>query len=152
MRYLHTMVRVRNLDESLRFWRDLVGLEVVRRDDYPQGRFTLVYLAAPADVAAAKADAEAGRREAPTLELTWNWDDEDYGSARNFGHVAFEVEDIYATCARLMAGGVTINRPPRDGNMAFVRSPDLVSIEILQKGKAKPPQEPWASMPNTGVW
>ena len=152
MRYLHTMVRVRNLDESLRFWRDLVGLEVVRRDDYPQGRFTLVYLAAPADVAAAKADAEAGRREAPTLELTWNWDDEDYGSARNFGHVAFEVEDIYATCARLMAGGVTINRPPRDGNMAFVRSPDLISVEFLQKGERLAPAEPWASMPNTGVW
>lgn len=152
MRYLHTMVRVRNLDESLRFWRDLVGLEVVRRDDYPQGRFTLVYLAAPRDMDAVGADVTGGRREAPTLELTWNWDDEDYGTARNFGHVAFEVDDIYATCARLMAGGVTINRPPRDGNMAFVRSPDLISVEFLQKGERLAPAEPWASMPNTGVW
>jgi lactoylglutathione lyase len=146
------MVRVRNLDESLSFWRDLVGLEVVRRDDYPQGRFTLVYLAAPRDIDSVGADVARGRREAPTLELTWNWDDEDYGTARNFGHVAFEVDDIYATCARLMAGGVTINRPPRDGNMAFVRSPDLISVEFLQKGERLAPAEPWASMPNTGVW
>ncbi len=152
MRYLHTMVRVRNLDESLAFWRDLVGLDVVRRDDYPNGRFTLAYLAAPEDRESVEADKTAGRREAPTLELTWNWDPEDYGSARNFGHVAFEVEDIYAVCARLMAAGVVVNRPPRDGHMAFVRSPDLISVEFLQKGEPLAPAEPWASMANTGVW
>lgn len=152
MRYLHTMVRVRDLDASLAFYRDLLGLEVVHRDDYSKGRFTLVFLAAPEDVGTTEADRAAGRRIAPTLELTWNWDPEDYGSARNFGHLAFEVEDIYATCARLMAAGVTINRPPRDGSMAFVRSPDLVSIELLQKGEPLAPAEPWASMANTGVW
>lgn len=139
MKYLHTMVRVRDLDASLRFYRDGLGLKEVRRRDSEQGRFTLVYLAAEASPEA-------------EVELTWNWDDEDYGSARNFGHLAFEVDDIYATCTHLQAMGITINRPPRDGRMAFVRSPDLISIEFLQKGAPLPPQEPWASMPNTGVW
>jgi lactoylglutathione lyase len=146
MRYLHTMVRVRNLDESLDFWVGKMGLVEVRRTESEKGRFTLVFLAAPEDEA-------AGRdRKAPLLELTYNWDTEDYGTARNFGHLAYEVDDIYETCARLQAAGVTINRPPRDGYMAFVRSPDLISIELLQKGGAKAPAEPWASMGNTGVW
>jgi lactoylglutathione lyase len=152
MRYLHTMVRVRDLDESLDFYVAKLGLVEVRRIENQGGKFTLVFLAAPEDEAAARASLAAGRRDAPMLELTFNWTPEDYGTARNFGHLAYEVDDIYETCAKLQAAGVTINRPPRDGNMAFVRSPDLVSIEILQKGKAKPPQEPWASMPNTGVW
>lgn len=152
MRYLHTMVRVRNLEDSLRFWCDHLGLELVRRDDYPAGRFTLAFLAAPEDRPLVEAALAAGRREAPLVELTWNWDAEDYGSARNFGHLAYEVDDIHATCARLMAAGVVIARPPRDGRMAFVRSPDLISIELLQKGAALPPCEPWLSMPNTGTW
>jgi lactoylglutathione lyase len=152
MRYLHTMVRVRNLEESLEFYCGRLGLELLRRDDYPKGRFTLVYLVAPEDRPAAQAALAAGRRDAPMVELTWNWDPEDYGSGRNFGHLAFEVDDIHATCARLMADGITINRPPRDGNMAFVRSPDLVSIELLQKGAPLDPTEPWLSMPNTGSW
>lgn len=139
MRYLHTMVRVRDLEASLRFFRDGLGLVETRRKDVPQGRFTLVYLAAPANPEA-------------EVELTFNYDDEDYGSARNFGHLAFAVDDIYAACERLQAMGVTINRPPRDGHMAFVRSPDLISIELLQAGAALPPREPWASMPNTGSW
>ncbi|MCX7032584.1 MAG: VOC family protein [Arenimonas sp.] len=139
MRYLHAMVRVRDLDASLAFYRDALGLVETRRRDYPQGRFTLLYLAAPANP-----DVE--------VELTFNYDVEDYGGARNFGHLAFEVDDIYAACARLQAQGVTINRPPRDGRMAFVRSPDLVSIELLQKGEALAPAEPWASMANTGSW
>ena len=139
MKYLHAMVRVRDLDASLKFFRDALGLRENRRRDYPEGRFTLVYLGAPENP-----DSE--------IELTFNYDDEDYGSARNFGHLAFEVDDIYAACARLQTAGVVINRPPRDGRMAFVRSPDLISIELLQKGAALPPQEPWASMPNTGVW
>ena len=139
MKYLHTMVRVRDLDASLRFYRDALGLEVLKQREYPQGRFTLVYLAAPGD-----ADAQ--------VELTYNWDTEDYGSARNFGHLAFQVDDIYALCAHLQSLGVTINRPPRDGRMAFVRTPDLISIELLQKGDALPPAEPWLSMPNTGSW
>ena len=145
MQYLHTMVRVRDLDASLRFYCDGLGLREVRRKDVPQGRFTLVFLAAP----------ESPEAE---IELTYNWPPEDgsppedYGSARNFGHLAFRVDDIYATCARLQAMGVTINRPPRDGHMAFVRSPDLISIELLQKGGPLPPQEPWTSMPNTGQW
>ncbi|GAB3006479.1 lactoylglutathione lyase [Arenimonas maotaiensis] len=139
MKYLHAMVRVRDLDASLKFFRDALGLRENRRRDYPEGRFTLVYLGAPENP-----DSE--------IELTFNYDDEDYGSARNFGHLAFEVDDIYAACDRLQAAGVVINRPPRDGRMAFVRSPDLISIELLQKGAALPPQEPWASMPNTGVW
>ena len=139
MKYLHAMVRVRDLDASLKFFRDALGLHENLRRDYPEGRFTLVYLGAPENP-----DSE--------IELTFNYDDEDYGSARNFGHLAFEVDDIYAACDRLQAAGVVINRPPRDGRMAFVRSPDLISIELLQKGAALPPQEPWASMPNTGVW
>lgn len=139
MKYLHTMVRVRDLDASLRFYRDGLGLKEVRRRDSEQGRFTLVYLAAEASIEA-------------EVELTWNWDDEDYGNARNFGHLAFEVDDIYAICTHLQTMGIIINRPPRDGRMAFVRSPDLISIEFLQKGAPLPPQEPWVSMPNTGVW
>lgn len=144
MKYLHTMVRVRDLDASLRFYCDGLGLKETRRTEYPAGRFTLVFLAADGSP-----DAE--------VELTYNWPPEDgsppedYGSARNFGHLAFRVEDIYATCARLQAMGYVINRPPRDGHMAFVRSPDLISVELLQAGHL-PPQEPWASMPNTGVW
>ena len=152
MRYLHTMVRVRDLDASLDFWCTHLGLEEFRRYENSGGRFTLVFLCAPEDRAAAEAAMAAGRRDAPMVELTWNWDPEDYGSARNFGHVAYEVDDIYAACARLMAAGVTINRPPRDGAMAFVRSPDLISVELLQKGRPLPPAEPWASMPNSGGW
>ena len=140
MRYLHSMVRVRDLDASLRFYCELLGLHEVRRKESPQGRFTLVFLAAP------------GQDGVAEVELTYNWDDEDYGGARNFGHLAYEVDDIYATCQRLMDGGVTINRPPRDGHMAFVRSPDGISIELLQQGEALPPAEPWRSMPNTGSW
>ena len=140
MKYLHTMIRVRDLDAALRFFCEGLGLREVRRRDYPQGKFTLVFLAAD----------ESPEAE---LELTWNWDSsEDYGSARNFGHLAFRVDDIYATCAHLQSMGVVINRPPRDGHMAFVRSPDLISIELLQKGEALAPAEPWVSMPNTGVW
>ena len=139
MKYLHAMVRVRDLDASLRFYRDALGLVETRRRDYPQGRFTLLYLAAPANPEV-------------EVELTYNYDDEDYGGARNFGHLAFEVDDIYAACERLQKHGVLINRPPRDGRMAFVRSPDQISIELLQKGEALPPAEPWASMPNTGAW
>lgn len=139
MKYLHTMVRVADLEASLGFYRDALGLNVIRQKDYPQGRFTLVYLAAPSD-------------EDAQIELTYNWDSEDYGSARNFGHVAYAVDDVYALCERLMAHGVTINRPPRDGRMAFVRSPDQISIELLQAGEPLPPAEPWLSMPNTGVW
>jgi lactoylglutathione lyase len=139
MRYLHAMVRVRDLDASLRFFRDGLGLRETRRHDNRGGRYTLVYLAAP----------ESPEAE---IELTFNYDDEDYGGARNFGHLAFGVDDIYATCAHLASLGVTINRPPRDGRMAFVRSPDAISIELLQKGAALPPAEPWASMPNTGSW
>lgn len=152
MRYLHTMVRVGNLEASLAFYCDALGLELVRRDDYPSGRFSLVFLCAPDDRGEVDAALAAGRRDAPMIELTWNWDPEELGSARNFGHLAFEVDDIYATCAKLMAAGVLINRPPRDGRMAFVRSPDLVSIELLQKGAALAAAEPWASMPNTGSW
>ena len=140
------MVRVKDLDASLRFYRDLLGLEETRRADYEVGRFTLVYLAAPADKARAEAE------KSPEIELTYNWDDQDYDGGRNFGHLAFQVEDIYAACRRLMGGGVVVNRPPRDGHMAFVRSPDGVSIELLQAGERLAPAEPWASMPNTGVW
>ena len=140
MRCLHTLVRVLDLDASLRFYCDGLGLREVRRKENAQGRFTLVFLSAP----------DSPESE---IELTWNWgSDEDYGSARNFGHLAFRVEDIYDLCARLQAMGVVINRPPRDGHMAFVRSPDLVSIELLQAGDALPPQEPWVSMANTGSW
>lgn len=146
MRYLHTMVRVKDVVQSLDFYCNKLGMEEVRRLDNPAGRFTLIFLAAPADKARGIAE------RAPLLELTYNYDTEDYGSARNFGHLAFEVDDIYATCAKLMKAGVTINRPPRDGRMAFVRSPDLISIELLQRGEALAKAEPWASMPNTGVW
>lgn len=146
MRYLHTMVRVRDLEASLAFYVGLLGLVEMRRVENRAGRFTLVFLAAPLDQARGAAE------WAPLLELTYNWDDEDYGSARNFGHLAFEVDDIYETCARLAAGGVTIARPPRDGRMAFVRSPDLISVELLQKGAALARAEPWLSMPNTGAW
>jgi lactoylglutathione lyase len=146
LRYLHTMVRITNIEKSLEFYCKKLGLEEVRRSESEAGRYTLVFLAAPADKTRAAAE------RAPLLELTYNWDPETYGEGRNFGHLAFEVDDIYATCQRLMASDVTINRPPRDGRMAFVRSPDNISIELLQKGEAKPKQEPWASMPNTGKW
>ena len=139
LRYLHTMVRVTDLDASLDFYCDKLGLVEVNRVDVEAGRFTLVFLAAPGNT-----DAQ--------VELTHNWDPEEYGGGRNFGHLAYEVDDIYAACQRLMDGGVTISRPPRDGHMAFVRSPDGISIELLQAGKALPPQEPWASMPNVGEW
>lgn len=146
MRYLHTMVRIRDIDQSLDFYCNKLGLMEIRRVENERGRFTLIFLAAPADEGRALAE------KAPMLELTHNWDKEDYGSARNFGHLAFVVDDIYATCERLAKAGVTINRPPRDGYMAFVRSPDLISIELLQKGNALAPKEPWSSMPNTGTW
>ena len=146
MRYLHTMVRVEDLDRALDFYCGKFGLTEVRRSDNEKGRFTLVFLSAPDDAEAAKSN------RAPLIELTYNWDPEKYEGGRNFGHLAYEVDDIYAICDRLMKAGVTINRPPRDGAMAFVRSPDNISIELLQKGSAKPPQEPWASMANTGVW
>lgn len=146
MRYLHTMVRVKNLEESLDFYCNKLGLSEVRRMDSEAGRFTLVYLAAPDDRLGAV------ETDAPLLELTYNWDTEDYSGGRNFGHLAFEVDDIYAVCESLMTQGVTINRPPRDGWMAFIRSPDQISIELLQKGDALEPREPWVSMANTGVW
>lgn len=139
MKYLHTMVRVTELEASLKFYCDDLGLVEVNRMDHAQGRFTLVFLAAPGD-------------EEAQVELTHNWDAEDYDGGRNFGHLAYQVDDIYATCARLQAAGVTINRPPRDGRMAFVRSPDNISIELLQKGSALELAEPWLSMPNTGEW
>jgi lactoylglutathione lyase len=151
MRFLHTMLRVRNLDDALDFYCNKLGLREVRRRDSEQGRFTLVFLAAPADEALVEQSKRTGR-DAPLIELTYNWDSEDYGEARFFGHLAYEVDDIYALCERLMQAGVTINRPPRDGQMAFVRSPDRHSIELLQKGEPLPPREPWKSMPNTGKW
>jgi lactoylglutathione lyase len=146
MQYLHTMVRVKDLDASLDFYCSKLGLVELSRQDSEAGRFTLVFLAAPDDLELARA------RKAPMVELTYNWDAEDYAGGRNFGHLAYLVEDIYATCQALMDAGVTINRPPRDGHMAFVRSPDNISIELLQKGDRLAPQEPWASMPNTGSW
>ncbi|AKS43290.1 VOC family protein [Wenzhouxiangella marina] len=146
MRYLHTMLRVSDLDASLNFFCNQLGLVEVMRKDSEQGRFTLVFLAAPADVERARAE------KAPMVELTWNWDPETLDGGRNFGHLAYYVEDIYAICQRLMDAGVTINRPPRDGHMAFVRSPDGHSIELLQEGEHLAPREPWASMPNTGSW
>jgi lactoylglutathione lyase len=139
MKYLHTMVRVSDLDRSLDFYCNALGLHEVRRSEHAQGRFTLVFLAAPDD-------------EQAQVELTYNWDEHGYSGGRNFGHLAYAVEDIYAACERLQARGVTINRPPRDGRMAFVRSPDEISIELLQQGAALPPKEPWASMPNSGTW
>ncbi len=146
MRYLHTMIRVSDLDETLDFFVEKLGMKEMNRYEVEAGRFTLVFLAAPEDEAAAH------EGSAPMIELTYNWDPEELGGGRNFGHLAFSVDDIYATCQRLMDAGVTINRPPRDGRMAFVRSPDNVSIELLQKGEALPAQEPWASMENTGEW
>lgn len=146
MRYLHTMVRVTDLDASLRFWCDLLGLQEMRRMENEKGRFTLIFLAAPGDTARSEAE------RAPEVELTYNWDPETYTGGRNFGHLAYKVDDIYAACQRLADGGVTINRPPRDGHMAFVRSPDGISIELLQEGEPLAPAEPWASMPNTGSW
>jgi lactoylglutathione lyase len=139
MKYLHTMVRVTDIDASLRFYRDALGLKELSRKDSPQGRFTLVFLAAPGD-------------ESAQVELTYNWDPESYSGGRNFGHLAYEVDDIYATCQHLADHGVVINRPPRDGKMAFIRSPDNISVELLQKGSAQAPAEPWKSMPNVGVW
>ena len=139
MKYLHTMVRVTDLEASLRFYRDALGLQVLRHNEYPQGRFTLVYLAAPGD-------------EDAQVELTYNWDPEVYTGGRNFGHIAYAVDDIYAACERLQQHGVQILRPPRDGRMAFVRSPDQISIELLQKGQALPPKAPWQEMPNVGSW
>jgi lactoylglutathione lyase len=159
MRYLHTMVRVRDLDAALDFYVNKLGLVQTRRMDNERGRFTLVFLCAPDDAtttgaegAPADAASAAAAANAPQVELTWNWDDEDYKGGRNFGHLAYAVDDVYVVCQRLMDGGVTINRPPRDGHMAFVRSPDGISIELLQKGGAKAPAEPWTSMPNVGEW
>lgn len=146
MRYLHTMVRVEDVDASMRFYCELLGMKETRRIESEKGRFTLIYLAPPADEASAKAN------KAPELELTYNWDPESYSGGHNFGHLAYEVDDIYALCQKLMDAGVTINRPPRDGHMAFVRSPDGISIEFLQKGESLAPAEPWASMENTGSW
>ena len=146
MKYLHTMVRVTDLAEALDFYCARLGLAEVSRVDNPAGRFTLVFQAAPDDAQTAEA------HRAPTIELTHNWDPEPYDGGRNFGHLAYQVDDIYAACRRLADGGVTINRPPRDGRMAFVRSPDGISIELLQKGPALAAAEPWASMPNVGVW
>ena len=146
MEFLHTMVRVTDLDASLDWYCNKLGLVEVRRRVDEKGRYTLVFLAAPGDAEASKTT------NAPLVELTYNWDPEDYTGGRNFGHLAYRVDDIYATCQKLMDAGVTINRPPRDGNMAFVRSPDNISIELLQKGPAKAPAEPWSSMPNTGKW
>ena len=145
MEYLHTMIRVTDLKATVAFF-ELLGLVEMRRVDNEKGRYTLVFLASPGDVERAKRD------QAPLVELTFNWDPEVYTGGRNFGHLAYRVDDIYATCKKLMDAGVTINRPPRDGNMAFIRTPDMISIELLQKGAALAPAEPWASMPNTGVW
>ncbi|MCB1699524.1 MAG: VOC family protein [Halioglobus sp.] len=146
MKYLHTMVRASDLDASLDFYCNKLGLVQVNRHDSERGRFSLVFLAAPEDVERASEGAS------PLLEITWNWDPEEYDGGRNFGHLAYRVDDIYALCQQLMDKGVTINRPPRDGHMAFIRSPDGISIELLQAGDALPPQEPWQSMANTGSW
>ena len=146
MQYLHTMVRVRDLDTSLDFYRDKLGLVETDRKESEQGRFTLVFLAAPEDIERANSE------RAPLVELTYNWDPENYDGGRNFGHLAYRVENIYDLCQRLMDSGVTINRPPRDGHMAFIRSPDNISIELLQSGESLSPSEPWASMPNVGEW
>lgn len=146
MRYLHTMIRVGDLDAALDFFCAKLGLVEMSRSEHEAGRFTLVFLAAPDDVELAR------ERKAPMVELTYNWDENEYGGGRNFGHLAYRVKDIYATCQKLSDGGVRINRPPRDGRMAFVRSPDGISIELLQEGQALAPQEPWTSMPNTGAW
>ncbi|OUS28981.1 lactoylglutathione lyase ['Osedax' symbiont bacterium Rs2_46_30_T18] len=145
MRYLHTMVRVTDLDASLKFYCDLLGLVQVRRKDFEQARFSLIFLAAPGNT-------DAAQTSSPLLELTYNWDPQQYDEGRNFGHLAFEVDDLYAICEKLMAAGVVINRPPRDGYMAFVRSPDNISVELLQKGADLPPADPWQSMENIGSW
>ena len=146
MRYLHTMVRVTDLEASLKFYRDALGMVEIRRNDYEGGRFTLLFLAAPND------EGTANENSAPVIELTHNWDPEEYSGGRNFGHLAYSVENIYEACQKLMDHGVTINRPPRDGRMAFVRSPDNISIELLQEGERLPDAEPWLSMENTGEW
>jgi lactoylglutathione lyase len=146
MNYLHTMVRARDLDETLDFYCNKLGLVEVRRHESQAGRFTLVFLAAPGDVERANAG------HSPLVEITWNWDTENYTGGRNFGHLAYRVDNIYELCQRLLDKGVVINRPPRDGHMAFIRSPDGISIELLQAGESLPPQEPWASMANTGTW
>lgn len=146
MRYLHTMIRVGDLDAALDFFCAKLGLVEMSRVDSEKGRFSLIFLAAPDDVALAR------EKKAPMVELTYNWDEHEYGGGRNFGHLAYRVKDIYALCQKLMDNGVTINRPPRDGHMAFVRSPDGISIELLQEGASLPPTEPWTSMPNTGAW
>jgi lactoylglutathione lyase len=146
LQYLHTMVRVADVNKSLAFYCGLLGLKEISRQENEKGRFTLIFLAAPGDEDLAR------QRKGPMVELTYNWDSEAYTGGRNFGHMAYAVDDIYATCRKLMEGGVAINRPPRDGHMAFVRSPDNISIELLQKGAPLPPSEPWASMPNTGSW
>ena len=146
MKYLHTMIRIRDIDASLRFFCDGLGLSEVRRYDSESGRFTLIFLAATDDMGTART------QKAPLIELTYNWDPEDYTGGRNFGHLAYRVDDIYALCTRLQDLGITIHRPPRDGHMAFIKSPDGISIELLQSGDALPPSEPWLSMPNTGSW
>ncbi len=146
MQYLHTMIRVANLDAATHFFCDCLGLVETSRQEYPQGRFTLVFLAAPNDLE------RVASHSSPLLELTYNWDAEQYSSGRNFGHLAFRVDDIYALCSQLQTAGITINRPPRDGRMAFVKSPDGISVELLQRGDALPPAEPWASMQNSGSW
>jgi lactoylglutathione lyase len=147
MQYLHTMLRISDIERSLHFFCELLGMKEIRRRDSERGRFTLIFLAAPEDEERARSDDAA-----PMLELTYNWDPEPYTGGRNFGHIAYRVDDIYALCERLQTGGVTINRPPRDGHMAFVRSPDGISVELLQRGDPLPPREPWASMSNTGSW
>lgn len=146
MQYLHTMIRVSNLDETLHFFCDLLGMKEISRKSSEKGRFTLVFLAAPGD------EAQASEHRAPMIELTYNWDPEEYTGGRNFGHLAYRVDDIYGLCEHLQSNGVTINRPPRDGHMAFIRTPDGISIELLQKGEALAPAEPWVSMDNTGSW
>lgn len=146
MKFLHSMIRVGDLDRSMHFFCDILGLKEVRRTENEKGRYTLVYLAAPEDLETAR------RSGAPTIELTYNWDEHDYGGGRNFGHLAFAVDDIYEVCERLQKAGVTISRPPRDGHMAFVRTPDAISIELLQKGQPLPAREPWASATNVGAW
>ena len=146
MQYLHSMIRVSDLEQTLDFFCRKLGFTEISRAEHEKGRYTLVFLSAPGDAEAAR------RKKAPMVELTYNWDEKAYGGGRNFGHLAYRVEDIYALCDRLMKAGVVINRPPRDGHMAFIRTPDNISIELLQKGDALPPKEPWVSMPNTGSW
>lgn len=146
MQYLHSMIRVSDLDRTLDFFCTQLGFAEISRSEHEKGRFTLVFLAAPGDAMAAR------EHKAPLVELTYNWDEKGYDGGRNFGHLAYRVEDIYALCRKLMAAGITINRPPRDGHMAFIRTPDGISIELLQTGEALPPEEPWTSMPNTGNW